>query len=116
MHYYCCFYQLLELLWFLLPKLETLFYSVRYFTNKKITQGTSVVQILSGTVLDDLGAAYVLAVENFKKAAHLVFGEHGAHGITVDTSSVADTSLTTATGHFLFLFPAPFFYMQLYLF
>ncbi|KAG6625188.1 nuclear-pore anchor-like isoform X1 [Carya illinoinensis] len=63
-----------------------------------LPEGASVVQILSGTLLDDLAAPYVMAVENLGKVAHSVFGELGAHGVPTDTSSIADTSLTTAAG------------------
>lgn len=65
--------------------------------------------------MDDLAAAYVLAVENFEKAAHLVFSYQGTRGVPMDTPSIADTSLTAATGPpFLLLFPSPFLYLQLY--
>ncbi|XP_040999238.1 nuclear-pore anchor-like [Juglans microcarpa x Juglans regia] len=63
-----------------------------------LPEGASVVQILSGTLLDDLAAPYVMAVENLEKVAHSVLGELGAHGVPTDTSSIADTSLTTAAG------------------
>nr|POF20463.1 nuclear-pore anchor [Quercus suber] len=63
-----------------------------------LPEGTSVVQLLSGTVLDDLAAAYVSAVENFQKTAHLVFSELGARGSLVEPSSIADTALTAAAG------------------
>ncbi|KAG2664368.1 hypothetical protein I3760_16G078800 [Carya illinoinensis] len=63
-----------------------------------LPEGASVVQILSGTLVDDLAAPYVMAVENLGKVAHSVFGELGAHGVPTDTSSIADTSLTTAAG------------------
>lgn len=62
------------------------------------SQGTSVVQLLSGNILDDLAAAYGLAVENFEKAARIVFRDLGAHGVPTDTSSVADASLPAAAG------------------
>lgn len=63
-----------------------------------LPEGTSVVQLLSGTVLDDLAAAYVSAVENFQKTAHLVFSELGARGSLVEPSSIADTALTATAG------------------
>uniref|UniRef100_A0A5B6ZUV8 Putative nuclear-pore anchor isoform X1 n=1 Tax=Davidia involucrata TaxID=16924 RepID=A0A5B6ZUV8_DAVIN len=56
-----------------------------------LPEGTSVVQILSGTPLDDLVAAYFLGVENFERIAHSVFSELGA-SIPADTSSTVDTS------------------------
>lgn len=62
------------------------------------SQGTSVVQLLSGNILDDLAAAYGLAVENFEKAARIVFRDLGARGVPLDTSSVADASLPAAAG------------------
>ncbi|KAB1212855.1 Nuclear-pore anchor [Morella rubra] len=58
-----------------------------------LPEGTSVVQLLSGNILDDLAAAYGLAVENFEKAARIVFRDLGARGVPLDTSSVADASL-----------------------
>ncbi|KAL0009589.1 hypothetical protein SO802_011091 [Lithocarpus litseifolius] len=63
-----------------------------------LPEGTSVVQLLSGTVLDDLAAAYVSAVENFQKTAHLVFSELGARGSLVEPSSIVDTALTATAG------------------
>ncbi|KAM3731717.1 hypothetical protein ACB098_11G003200 [Castanea mollissima] len=63
-----------------------------------LPEGTSVVQLLSGTVLDDLAAAYVSAVENFQKTAHLVFSELGGRGSLVEPSSIADTALTATAG------------------
>lgn len=63
-----------------------------------LPEGTSMAQLLSGTVLDDLAAAYVSAVESFQKTAHSVFSELGARGVLVETSSIADTSLTADAG------------------
>ncbi|KAK4595107.1 hypothetical protein RGQ29_018748 [Quercus rubra] len=63
-----------------------------------LPEGTSVVQLLSGTVLDDLAAAYVSAVENFQKTAHLIFSELGARGSLLEPSSIADTALTATAG------------------
>ncbi|KAA8523384.1 hypothetical protein F0562_009807 [Nyssa sinensis] len=63
-----------------------------------LPEGTSMVQILSGTPLDDLAAAYMLGVENFERIAHSVFSELGA-STPADTSSAVDTtSLGTTTG------------------
>lgn len=42
-----------------------------------LPEGTAVIQILSGSTLDDLASAYVLAVENFEKEAHSVFNSVG---------------------------------------
>ncbi|KAK9677475.1 hypothetical protein RND81_11G145300 [Saponaria officinalis] len=44
--------------------------------------GTSVVQLLSANNLDDLAAAYVLAIENFEREAHLVLNDAGNQGVT----------------------------------
>jgi hypothetical protein len=63
-----------------------------------------MAQLLSGTVLDDLAAAYVSAVESFQKTAHSVFSELGARGVLVETSSIADTSLTADAGISAFFF------------
>ncbi|KAF3448815.1 hypothetical protein FNV43_RR09528 [Rhamnella rubrinervis] len=57
-----------------------------------LPEGTSVVQFLSGALLDDVSKTYILAVENFETAAHSVLSELGAHVFpadTIDTSSVA---------------------------
>ncbi|XP_021635125.2 nuclear-pore anchor isoform X2 [Hevea brasiliensis] len=51
-----------------------------------LPEGTSVVQILSGTILDDLCAAYVLAVENFQRTATSVSIELGASAASLDAS------------------------------
>ncbi|KAB2636957.1 nuclear-pore anchor [Pyrus ussuriensis x Pyrus communis] len=63
-----------------------------------LPQGTSIVQLLSGTILDGLAAAYGLAVENFEKTAHSVHSEFGAHGVLANTPPVADTSLPATSG------------------
>ncbi|KAM1266288.1 hypothetical protein ACFX2J_035876 [Malus domestica] len=63
-----------------------------------LPQGTSIVQMLSGTILDGLAAAYGLAVENFEKTAHSVHSEFGAHGVLANTPPVADTSLPATSG------------------
>lgn len=73
------------------PELQALFSLILF-------QGTSVVQLLSGTVLDDLAAAYVSAVGNFQKTAHLIFSELGARGSLLEPSSIADTALTATAG------------------
>ncbi|XP_050233770.1 nuclear-pore anchor [Mercurialis annua] len=57
-----------------------------------LPEGTSVVQLLSGAVLDDLATAYVLAVESFEKSANSVSVQLGA------TSPPAHTSISDATG------------------
>ncbi|KAL9234131.1 hypothetical protein vseg_009035 [Gypsophila vaccaria] len=56
-----------------------------------LPEGTSVVQLLSGNNLDDLSSAYVLAVENFEREAHVVL--HGAG----KQSSVRKASVMEAT-------------------
>ncbi|GAV64888.1 TPR_MLP1_2 domain-containing protein, partial [Cephalotus follicularis] len=68
------------------------------FAAGSLPQGTSVVQLLSGTILDDLGAAFMSAVENFERAAHLILGELGTGVLpSSDPSSVADTSQSATT-------------------
>lgn len=62
-----------------------------------LPEGTSVVQLLSGPLLDDLAAAYALTVENFEKLAHSVFSELGARALQLDPSSTVDTSSSAAT-------------------
>ncbi|XP_059661908.1 nuclear-pore anchor isoform X2 [Cornus florida] len=63
-----------------------------------LPEGTSVVQLLSGTQLDDLAGAYIQAVENFERIAQSVSSELGASTCT-DTSSTVDApSLGTKTG------------------
>ncbi|XP_057486078.1 nuclear-pore anchor-like isoform X2 [Actinidia eriantha] len=56
-----------------------------------LPEGTSVVQILSGTLLDDLSTSYHLAVECFERVAHLVSTELGDPSLT-DISPVVDAS------------------------
>ncbi|KAK3037767.1 hypothetical protein RJ639_030686, partial [Escallonia herrerae] len=56
------------------------------------TEGSSVVQILSGTPLEDFAAAYLLAVQNFDKVVHSLFSESGA-STPADNSSAVDASL-----------------------
>lgn len=57
-------------------------------------------QLYSGAILDDDANTYVLAVENFKKAAQSVVSELGAHVVPVDSM---DTSLPATSGSFLFI-------------
>ncbi|OAY26505.1 nuclear-pore anchor [Manihot esculenta] len=52
-----------------------------------LPEGTSVVQILSGTILDDISATYVLAVENFERTATSVAIELGAGPAPAETST-----------------------------
>ncbi|GFS36629.1 hypothetical protein Acr_00g0047040 [Actinidia rufa] len=56
-----------------------------------LPEGTSVVQILSGTLLDDLSASYLRAVECFERVAHIVSTELGDPSLT-DISPVVDAS------------------------
>ncbi|XP_048326058.2 nuclear-pore anchor isoform X2 [Ziziphus jujuba] len=60
-----------------------------------LPEGTSVDQLYSGAILDDDANTYVLAVENFKKAAQSVVSELGAHVVPVDSM---DTSLPATSG------------------
>ena len=61
-----------------------------------------MVQLLSEPILDDLAAAYTLAVENFEKLAHSVFSELGARSLPLDPLSTIDTSSAATTGAFLY--------------
>ncbi|KAL6283070.1 hypothetical protein ACE6H2_013999 [Prunus campanulata] len=63
-----------------------------------LPEGTSVVQLLSGSILDGLAAAYSLAIENFEKAAHSVHSDFGTHGAPADTPPVSDASLAATLG------------------
>ncbi|WCJ28442.1 nuclear pore anchor [Euphorbia peplus] len=62
----------------------------------KLPQGTSVLQLLSGSGLDDLSATYLSAVENFEKTAGSVSIELGATASV--ESSVPDSSITNVSG------------------
>ncbi|XP_037492081.1 nuclear-pore anchor [Jatropha curcas] len=62
-----------------------------------LPEGTSVVQLLSGTVLDDLGAAYVSAVENFERTATSVSMELGVGASSAETS-IPDASAAVSAG------------------
>ncbi|KAK9278500.1 hypothetical protein L1049_028066 [Liquidambar formosana] len=65
-----------------------------------LPEGTPAVQFPSGTVLDDLAAAYLLAVENFERVAQSVSTELGSRALPADTSATVDTSsLAATTGH-----------------
>lgn len=59
-----------------------------------------MVQQLSGSNWDDLGSAYVSAVENFEKAARSVPSER--HAVPAETP-VADSTVAATTGLFLLL-------------
>ncbi|TKY49466.1 Nuclear-pore anchor [Spatholobus suberectus] len=62
-----------------------------------LPEGTNVVQLLSGSNVDDFTAAYISAVENFEKEAYLVFCELGGRGSLGDAATVTDGS-AAATG------------------
>lgn len=57
-----------------------------------------MAQYLAGTLLDDHIAAYVLAFENFEKAAQSVFTEVSSHGVPVEAPPVVETTLAAAAG------------------
>ncbi|KAJ0099642.1 hypothetical protein Patl1_19768 [Pistacia atlantica] len=63
-----------------------------------LPEGTSVVQHLSGTNLDDHASSYLLAVENFERVARTVSSELGSGAPPLDTSVVSDASATATTG------------------
>lgn len=56
-----------------------------------LPEGTSVIQLLSGNLLDDLASGYVLAIENFERVANTHATELGARASTpeVETSLAA---------------------------
>ncbi|KAL2932133.1 Nuclear-pore anchor [Bienertia sinuspersici] len=56
-----------------------------------LPEGTSVVQLLSATTLDDLASAYVLAVDNFEREAHTVLSDVG-NQTPLSDSPAADTT------------------------
>lgn len=66
------------------------------------SQGTLVVQHLSGTNLDGHASSYLLAVENFERVARTVFSELGSGASPPDTSLVSDAPATATTGRILF--------------
>lgn len=68
------------------------------------SQGTSVVQLLSGTILDDHASSYLSAVENFEKVARFTCNELGT-GAPTDTSVVSDAPAATTTGIIYFILP-----------
>lgn len=63
-----------------------------------LPEGTSVVQLLSGTILDDLGATYVSAIENFERVALSVSSELGAGVQSVENPLISDASATVTPG------------------
>lgn len=63
-----------------------------------LPEGTSVVQLLSGTILDDLGATYVSAIENFERVAVSVSSELGAGVQSVENPLISDASATVTPG------------------
>ncbi|XP_011012854.1 PREDICTED: nuclear-pore anchor [Populus euphratica] len=63
-----------------------------------LPEGTSVVQLLSGTILDDLAATYVSAIENFERVALSVSSELGAGVQSVENPLIPDASATVTPG------------------
>ncbi|XP_027342867.1 nuclear-pore anchor isoform X2 [Abrus precatorius] len=62
-----------------------------------LPEGTNVVQLLSGSNVDDFASPYISAVENFEKEAHSVFYELGGRSNLGDATTVTDSS-AAATG------------------
>ncbi|QCD96134.1 nucleoprotein TPR [Vigna unguiculata] len=62
-----------------------------------LPEGSNVVQLLSGSNVDDLAASYISAVESFEKEAHSIFRELGGRGNLGEAATVTDGS-TAATG------------------
>ncbi|KAF5728160.1 nuclear-pore anchor isoform X1 [Tripterygium wilfordii] len=60
----------------------------------KMPEGTSVVQFLSGPILDDFGASYVSAINNFEKVAQAVSIDLGI-SLPADASTVGDITSQT---------------------
>ncbi|KAJ8761339.1 hypothetical protein K2173_001395 [Erythroxylum novogranatense] len=67
------------------------------YAEGNLPEGTSVVQVLSGTILDDLFAPYASAVESFERIAHSVSIELGASA-PIETTSISDNSTAVASG------------------
>ncbi|CAK7326022.1 unnamed protein product [Dovyalis caffra] len=63
-----------------------------------LPEGTSVVQLLSGTILDDLAATYVSAIDNFERVARSVSSELGVGAQSVEISSIPDATAAAIPG------------------
>lgn len=68
------------------------------------SQGTSVVQLLSGTNLDDHASSYFSAVESFERVARSVIVELGTCGPS-ETSLALDAAAAAATTGIIFSLP-----------
>lgn len=68
------------------------------------SQGTSVVQLLSGTNLDDHASSYFSAVESFERVARSVIVELGTSGPS-ETSLALDSAAAAATTGIIFSLP-----------
>lgn len=66
------------------------------------SQGTSVVQLLSGTNLEDHASSYFSAVESLERVAHSIFVELGTCG-PLETSLALDAATAATTGITLIL-------------
>ncbi|MBA0849007.1 hypothetical protein Goshw_009952 [Gossypium schwendimanii] len=64
-----------------------------------LPQGTSVVQLLSGTISDDHASSYLSAAEDFEKVARSILNELGTGSISGDVPAV-DNSTPVLTGDF----------------
>ncbi|KAH9616173.1 hypothetical protein KSS87_023924 [Heliosperma pusillum] len=62
-----------------------------------LPEGTSVVHLLSENSLDDLASAYVLAIENFEREAHLVLSEVANQGSVGNSSAMDATPVVDST-------------------
>ncbi|OMO68937.1 nuclear-pore anchor-like protein [Corchorus capsularis] len=62
-----------------------------------LPEGTSVVQLLSGTISDDHASPYLSAAEDFERVARSILNDLGTGSITGDFPS-ADTSAPSSTG------------------
>ncbi|KAL9236694.1 hypothetical protein vseg_011330 [Gypsophila vaccaria] len=67
------------------------------YARDSLPVGTSVVQLLSANNLDDLAAAYVLAIENFEREAHLVLNDAGSQASANTSSGVDSTPVVAST-------------------
>lgn len=63
-----------------------------------------MVQLLSGTILDDLAATYISAIENFERVALSVSSELGAGVQSVENPLIPDASATVTPGNQLIIF------------
>lgn len=72
------------------------------------SQGTSVVQLLSGTNLDDHASSYFSAVESFERVARSVIVELGTCGPSETSLALDAAAAAAATTGIIFSLPNSF--------